>query len=75
MFAENRRYSVAELWGAVVVDEDGRSLGPVHAVGFGRDSRATKVAVAEGETRLRFLSLEGARLEPGKLRVRQSVPV
>ena len=75
MFAENRRYSVAELWGAVVVDEDGHSLRPVHAVGFGRDSRATKVAVAEGETRLRFLSLEGARLEPGKLRVRQSVPV
>jgi hypothetical protein len=75
MFTENRRYSVAELWGALVVDEDGHPLGAVHAVGFGRDGRATKVAVAEGDVRLRFLSLEGAELESGKLRVRQSVPV
>lgn len=75
MCAENRRYAVAELWGAVVVDEDGHPLGQVQAVGFGRDGRATKVAVVEGETRLRFLSLGGARLEPGKLRVRQCLPV
>ena len=75
MFAENRRYTVAELWGAVVVDDDGHTLGPVHAVGFSRVSWATKVAVAEDDIRLRFVSLEGARLEDGRLRVRQSLPV
>lgn len=75
MCADNRRYSVAELWGAVVVDEDGHPLGTVHAVGFGRDGWATKVAVVERDTRLRFVSLERARLEGGTLRVGQSLPV
>ena len=73
MFAEDRRYTVAELWGAVVVDEDGQALGPVHAVWFGRGGWARKVAVAEGDTGLRFLSVEGARLEGGRLRVRHSL--
>jgi hypothetical protein len=75
MFAEHRRYAVGDLWAAMVIDASGRPLGGVHAIGFGSDGWATKVAVADGDNRLRFLPLEGAELEQGRLHVRRSIPV
>lgn len=73
MDAEPGRFTVGQLSEVHVVDASGQGLGVVQAVAFRRDGYATKVAVAEGD-RLRFLSIEGAQLEGGQLRLDRTVP-
>jgi hypothetical protein len=68
MDAESGPFTVGQISHVHVVDAGGRGLGAVQAVAFKRDGYATKVAVAEGD-RLRFVPVEGARLEDGRLRL------